>query len=206
MPQPLNVFCLCICLLMAYGCGSKAGESKRHAAAKDEEAYYHKVKTHAQLAAAFTRKKGFNTDFCFLVDMSLSSGSNRFFVYNLKKDSLEMAGNVAHGRCNKLWLTGRKYSNVVGCGCTSLGRYKIGAPYSGRFGLAYKLFGLDTTNSKAFERFVVLHAHECVPLDEVSPLQICQSDGCPTVAPAFLKKLAGKLDKSRLPVLLWIYE
>ena len=76
---------------------------------------------------------------CFLLDMSLPSGQNRFFVYDLKKDTLQNSGLVTHGRCNQYWLEGRKYGNTVGCGCTSLGKYKIGYSYNGRFGLAYQV-------------------------------------------------------------------
>jgi hypothetical protein len=53
---------------------------------------------------------------------------------------------------------------------------------------------------------VVLHAHSCVPDDENAPLPICQSNGCPTVSPNFLQTLAAYIDKSKKPVLLWIYE
>ncbi|MGZ5191235.1 MAG: murein L,D-transpeptidase catalytic domain-containing protein, partial [Flavisolibacter sp.] len=89
-------------------------------------------------------------------------------------------------------------------GCTSLGKYKIGNPYQGKFGLAYKLYGLDKTNSNAFSRFVVLHAHDCVPDDETEN-EICQSPGCPTVSVAFLKELKTMINNSEKPVLLWIY-
>jgi hypothetical protein len=178
----------------------------------------HKVKQHEltkrplkkmQLKAAeakkFIAQKNYNETICFLVDMSLSSGQNRFFVYNLKKDSLQNSGLVTHGRCNQYWLEGRKYGNTIGCGCTSLGRYKIGNSYNGKFGLAFKLYGLDKTNDKAFERFVVLHAHECVPETEVKD-EICQSDGCPTVATGFLQQLKPMITVSKKPVLLWVYE
>ena len=160
----------------------------------------------ARKAKAFVKEEKYNDSICFLVDMSLASGTNRFFVYNMKNNSLIDAGLVTHGRCNKDFLTGRQYGNEVGCGCTSLGKYKIGNPYQGRFGLAYKLHGLDSSNSNAFKRYVVLHSHSCVPSSEVDPAPICQSDGCPTVSPAFLQKLAGILDNSKKPLLLWMYE
>jgi hypothetical protein len=86
-----------------------------------------------------------------------------------------------------------------------LGKYKVGYSYNGRFGLAYKLYGLDKTNDKAFERFVVLHSHDCVPETEVKD-DICQSDGCPTVSPGFLQYLKPIINASKKPVLLWIYE
>jgi hypothetical protein len=205
------LFSLAILPFTWASCSSKAGETGKvkpvNTALRENEliTMHRRMHQHALSAATFAKTHGYNTRFCFLVDMSLPSGSNRFFVYDLEKDTVESAGVVAHGRCNENWLEGRKYSNENGSGCTSLGKYKIGKPYTGRFGLAYKLYGLDATNSHAYDRYVVLHSHECVPVSEVSPQEICQSDGCPTVAPAFLNKLATKLDHSALPVLLWIY-
>jgi hypothetical protein len=164
-----------------------------------------KLKGKADAANSFIKDKSYNDQICFLIDMSLPSGQNRFFVYDLKKDTIKNAGVVTHGRCNQQWLEGRKYSNEPGCGCTSLGKYKVGYSYSGKFGLAYKLYGLDKTNSNAFKRYVVLHSHECVPETEIKD-DICQSDGCPTVAPGYLQQLKPIIDKSGKPVLLWIYQ
>jgi len=143
-----------------------------------------KLQSKGQDAMTFTRKNNYNSEICFLIDMSLPSNQTRFFVYDFKKDTIYCSGLVTHGRCNQRWLQDRKYSNTEGSGCTSLGKYKTGHAYSGRFGLAFKLHGLEETNSNAFKRFVVLHAHECVPETEVSD-DICQSDGCPTVSPNF---------------------
>ncbi|MBX3256510.1 MAG: murein L,D-transpeptidase catalytic domain family protein [Chitinophagaceae bacterium] len=173
--------------------------------AKDSAAF-RKLVTFSAGLSEYAALKKYNTRTGFLVDMSLPSGENRFFIMNLEKDSVIDAGLVTHGRCNEDWLNGRKYSNKPGSGCTSLGRYKIGASYQGRFGLAYKLHGLDSSNSNAFRRYVVLHSHNCVPDKETQPFPICQSDGCPTVSPSFLKKLQQIMDASEKPVVLWIYE
>jgi len=161
---------------------------------------------HAHPLLTYARQHGYNTTTCFLVDMSIGSGSNRFFVYDMKKDSISDAGLVAHGCCNKDWLAGRQYGNEVGCGCTSLGKYKIGNPYKGKFGRAYKLHGLDSSNSNAFARFVVLHSFTAVPDKEVEPLPICQSNGCPMVSASFLQKLSTIVDHSAQPVLLYIFD
>ncbi|HEY6503443.1 MAG TPA: murein L,D-transpeptidase catalytic domain family protein [Chitinophagaceae bacterium] len=164
-----------------------------------------KLRLKTKDAAAFIKQNNYNNNICFLVDMNLPSGQNRFFVYDLNRDTLQNAGLVTHGRCNENWLEGRKYGNTVGCGCTSLGKYKIGYSYNGKFGLAFKLHGLEKTNDKAFARFVVLHAHDCVPGTEIDS-DICQSDGCPTVAPGFLQQLKPIINESKKPVLLWIYQ
>lgn len=164
-----------------------------------------KMKGKAGEAKKFAAQNHFNATTCFLADMSLPSGQNRFFVYDFIKDSILQSGLVTHGSCNQYWLEGRKYGNTVGCGCTSLGKYKIGRSYNGRFGLAFKLYGLDKTNDKAFDRFVVLHSHACVPENEVKD-EICESEGCPTVAPHFLQRLKTIINSSAKPVLLWMYE
>jgi hypothetical protein len=163
-----------------------------------------KLEHKAVAAKAFVQQKGYNDKICFLIDMSLPSGQNRFFIYNLKKDTVQTSGLVAHGNCFEYWLEGRRYSNVVGSGCTSLGKYKIGASYTGKFGFSYKLHGLDSSNNNAFERTVVLHSHSCIPETEVSD-EICQSNGCPTVSPTMLKELKATINSSKKPVLLWIY-
>jgi len=128
-----------------------------------------------------------------------------FFVYNLVKDSVEIAGLVTHGSGSGNGADELIFSNVKNSNCTSIGKYKVGTSYTGNFGLAYKLYGLDNTNSNAFDRFVVLHSHACVPNNEVNPLPICVSLGCPTVSPAFLNSLKTYLDESLRPILLWIY-
>jgi hypothetical protein len=151
----------------------------------------------------FTQQKGYNNRVAFLIDMSIPSGRKRFFVYNIQKDSVEAAGMVTHGQGSL--KPEIEFSNEPGSYCTSRGKYKIGKSYQGRFGLAYKLYGLDKTNDKAFERFVVLHSHDCVPEMETDPVGICQSQGCPTVAPAFLQKLKTYLDQTGKPILMEIF-
>lgn len=164
-----------------------------------------RVKQKALLAKDYIKENGFDADHCFLLDMKIPSGKNRFFVYNLSKDSVEVAGLVTHGSGSQEGEDGLIFSNTPNSHCTSLGKYKIGNAYNGVFGLAFKLHGLDKTNSKAFDRFVVLHGHSCVPNEELYPLSICLSQGCPTVAPDFLTRLKGYLDSAKEPVLLWIY-
>ena len=163
-----------------------------------------KLSLFADSLKTFNLSGDYNSKTAFIIDMSLASGRNRFFIYDLETKTIGAAALVTHGKCNNVWMSGRKYSNEPGSGCTSTGKYKIGKSYYGKFGLAYKLHGLDNTNSNAFKRYVVLHAHDCVGDGEIHPYPLCQSDGCPTVSPAFLKKLQMIIDKSKKPVLLYI--
>lgn len=172
---------------------------------KPPKTYYSPV-TNAQLADAkkYCKEKGFNTKVAFFSNMSIRSGKNRFFIVDLENDSILNSGLVTHGHCQNYASVKPSFSNVSGSNCTSLGHYKIGYKYDGRFGTAYKLYGLDKTNSNAFDRFVVLHSHSCVP-DYESAVGICRSEGCPTVSPYFLSELGKIIDASSKPVMLWIY-
>ena len=154
------------------------------------------------LLASLVKRKGMNEEIVFLADMQRPSGQARFFVYSLKSGNVMSSGLVTHGRSDD--ENNPIFSNEEGSNCTSPGDYKIGAGYMGRFGLAYKLYGLSPTNSNAFKRFVVLHAHDCVPEDEVG-YSICESQGCPTVSTAYLQELAAIINKSAKPILLRIY-
>ncbi|MES2892564.1 MAG: murein L,D-transpeptidase catalytic domain family protein [Bacteroidota bacterium] len=152
----------------------------------------------------FLAGKKMNASVCFFADMSIASGRPRFFVFDLANDSTLTKGLVTNGS-GRIQGSAVQYSNELGSLCTSLGRYKVGSSYMGKFGLAYKLDGMDATNDNAMKRFLVLHSHPCVPEDDVWPEKICSSWGCPTVSPMFLIKLSTYLQHSDKPMLLWVF-
>jgi L,D-transpeptidase catalytic domain len=165
-----------------------------------------RLKLQAASIQEYAKTNRFNTEYFFLVDMSIPSGKKRFFVYNVKKDAIEYASLVAHGfGSTKPDHDQLEFSNIPNSYQTSLGKYKIGYSYNGTFGLAYKLYGLDNTNSKAFERAIVLHSLNEVPDTETYPNNICQSAGCPMVSPSSLVILDKYIKSSQKPILLWIY-
>lgn len=152
------------------------------------------------------RAGNFSTTYALLADLGLHSGSRRLYLINLADKKLIQTALVAHGSSTSYLPNGqRRYSNVEGSLCSSLGMYKIGGAYQGSFGLAYKLFGLDSGNSNAYARAVVLHSYSCVP-DEETEDPICQSWGCPMVSPAFLQTLGSYIKESPKPMLLYIFD
>lgn len=163
------------------------------------------VKTYGEKIKPYLKANNYCEEYCFLVDMKIAPGKKRFFIYDLNKDTIVDAGLVTHGGGSETTTGKLTFCNTPSSGSTSLGKYKIGVEYSGQFGMAFKLHGLEASNSKAFERFVVLHSHSCVPSEEVYPSEICTSLGCPTVNPSFLPTLKKYIDKADKPVLLWIF-
>jgi len=162
--------------------------------------------SYARQAKVFVGKRNYNKDICFFVDMSIPSGSNRFFIYDLKHDSILHAALVSHGSGSQTTTGKLIFSNEIGSLATSLGKYQVSNSYLGKFGLAYKLNGLDASNSNAYARAVVLHAHQLVPAKETYPNGICLSWGCPTVNPDFLQLIKKYIDRSDRSILLWIYD
>ncbi len=163
------------------------------------------TRKYADKLKPFLKTNNYCEAYCFLVDMKIPSGKNRFFVFDLKKDSVIDAGLVTHGGGSETATNVLTFNNTPNANATSLGKYEIGIEYNGKFGMAFKLHGLESSNSKAFERYVVLHGHSCVPTHEVDPFPICTSLGCPTVNPSFLSILKKYIDKADKPVVLWIY-
>jgi hypothetical protein len=130
---------------------------------------------------------------------------NRFFIYNFKEKKIIDQGIVAHGSGSETGIEGQlKFSNVNNSLSTSLGKYSIGKAYSGMFGKAYKLHGLDQTNSAAFSRNIVLHKYEDVPYEEQENY-ICNSHGCPMVNEKFFSVVEKILDNSNKKIILTIY-
>jgi len=147
----------------------------------------------------------YNNKIAFFVDMKIPSGKNRFFVYDLKADKIIDKGLVAHGSGSETGTKGKlRFSNVPNSLSTSLGKYYIGKHYYGKFGRAYKLYGLDETNSNAFKRDIVFHYYYDVPYKEKDGY-ICNSFGCPMVNKKYFDRIARLIDSSESNILMSIY-
>ena len=166
----------------------------------------------AEEALSFCKNKGYNTDFCILIDMKIHSGKYRMFVYDFNNKKVERKALCAHG-CGKddKKSTGAQplFSNEEGSLLTSLGKYKIGIRSYSQWGINahYKLHGLESTNNNAFKRIIVLHSHTPVPATEIYPLHLPMgwSFGCPVTDNNTMTYLDAKLKDTKKPVLLWIY-
>lgn len=164
-------------------------------------------------ALAFCKKNGYSEDYYFLVDLSIHSGKKRFYVYDFKQKKITDSNLVTHGSCdafddNETKYEKVKFSNRNDSHCSSIGKYKVGKRDYSSWGIKVKywLEGLETTNTNARNRVVVLHSWEAVSNTEIYPKHTPLSWGCPAVSDAFMKKLDVKLQKTDKPVLLWIVE
>jgi hypothetical protein len=151
-------------------------------------------------------ENGYDTTYAFLSNMGMLTSKKRFFVINLTTMQVEMTGLVAQGRGLGESRFDKQYSNTRQSKCTSLGKYKILNKYFGEYGDSYRLAGLDTSNSNAFGRNIVLHAMGCLPDEEQPKLPVCVTEGCPGVSVNFLSGLSSIIDSRKKPLLLWIFD
>lgn len=173
---------------------------------EDRSLILSKINAKAQEAKSYAAAHNLNTHLSFLVNMEQHSGQKRFYVYDLQKNHILDTGLVAHGSGKQIFAERPKFGNTHGSGLSSLGKYKIGEKYKGRFGTAYRLHGLEASNNNAFGRAVVLHSFVCVPNDETYPNPLCNSLGCPMVSTNFLKKLSHLIDAEKKPIVLWVFD
>ena len=164
-------------------------------------------------APAFCKNKGFEQGYYFLVDLSVHSGRNRFYIYDFNQKKVIGSGLVTHGSCdvaddNDSKYEKAKFSNADGSHCSSSGKYKVGKRDYSSWGInvKYWLHGLENTNSNAEGRVVVLHSWEAVKDKEIYPDYSPLSWGCPAVSDNFMKKLDARLQKTEKPVLLWVID
>lgn len=150
----------------------------------------------------FLKGKNYNQDIAVFINFKIYSGKYRYFVYDLKNNKLLQKAIVSHGSGSVIKNSDAlQFSNTEGSYQSSLGKYEILNSYNGKFGKAYRLRGLDTGNSNAMERAIVLHSLGCVP-DQESRNPACLSLGCPMLSHNALIQTAQYLDHSKQPVIM----
>ena len=164
-------------------------------------------------ALAFCKQKKYSEDYYFLVDLSVHSGKDRFYVYDFKQRKIVDQNLVTHGSCDAFQDNDTKYekvkfSNLDDSHCSSSGKYKVGKRDYSSWGIKVKywLEGLEESNSNAQNRVVVLHSWNAVADKEIFPRYSPLSWGCPAVSDSFMKTLDAKLQSTGKPVLLWIVD
>ena len=149
------------------------------------------------MAMAERNKLGSRCNWIFEVDYSINSRKPRLFVHSIKDGKL-FKYKCAHGVGGKNFSPHdgkiRQVSNVPNSKCSSLGVIKTGEHYdSDVVGEAVRFHGLSPTNSKIFDRGIVLHGAAYVS-DNPSNTDdsICgRSHGCVVVDDRYIDRETG---------------
>lgn len=170
------------------------------------------LETRALEAYQYAKAHDFDLEHAILIDYGRHSGKNRFFVWNFIEKRIEIESLVAHGYGNSGFESSNQeivFSNTPNSYASSLGKYRIGARAPSKWGINihYKMHGLEATNDRAFERYIVLHSFEMIPEEEPYPayLPMGFSQGCPVIDNGTMVKVDQLLQQKSKPVLLWAY-
>jgi len=153
----------------------------------------------------YIKGKNYNQDLAVFINFKIHSGKYRYFVYDLKNNKILQKAIVAHGDGSVVRNSENlQFSNADGSHQSSLGKYEINESYTGKFGKAYRLDGLDETNSNARSRSIVLHSYYCIS-DNESTSSACLSFGCPMLSKKAFNETAKYIDQSEQPIILYAF-
>ncbi len=159
-------------------------------------------------AAEYCRANGYNQRYVLLWDLSIHSGRRRFVVWNFAESRVEYAFVASHGSGSKRSHIPSAYarvSNEDGSHLSSIGRALVAERYVGRYGVAYRLDGLEESNSALRTRCIVLHGWRYTTSFPIWPLPTVGSWGCPVLSRRAMKILDDVL-KHEKGVILWVYK
>ena len=125
-----------------------------------------------------------NDSLLTIIDFSLPSSNDRFFVINLRNNRILYKTLVAHGR-NSGDLYATRFSNQMQSHESALGFFITGKSYLGGQGYSLQLQGVDTGyNDRSKVRGIVIHAAEYVTHNYVTRYgRLGRSFGCPALPP-----------------------
>lgn len=141
---------------------------------------------------AFCKREGYNTSIALFVNLARHSGRNRFVVWDFKAEKPLLICPVSHGSGSVKSHVRSAYariSNEDGSHLSSVGRAVVAERYEGRYGIAYRLDGLEDSNSNLRPRCVVLHGWEHTTSFPIYPIPTVGSFGCPVLSTKMMARV-----------------
>ncbi len=141
-----------------------------------------------------------NTDYITIVDFNKHSSVKRMYLINMVTGEVTRL-HASAGRNSDPDADGwaDRFSNVPESKKSSLGVYLTDIPYNGSHGESLYLDGLQSTNDKARQRYVVVHGADYI---NESKNSVGRSWGCPAVSP---KRVADLINRIKYQSLLFIW-
>ena len=131
-----------------------------------------------------------NQQILSIIDYRQASTKKRLYVVDIQRKKLLYNTWVAHGINNGM-LYATHFSNRPNSRQASLGFYRTGESYSGKFGYAMRLDGLERNfNHNARRRSIVMHSDPMIDAGYIAKLNmLSRSWGCPAVSADIHKPL-----------------
>ena len=114
----LTLLITCFSFITCNGCNGikteqmqEEEQNKEHA---EQQSAFARLKAKADSAMLFCKQKGFSQEYCILVDFSIHSGKNRFFVWDFAKDTIKYESVCCHGYGKESTQKTPVFSNAEG--------------------------------------------------------------------------------------------
>lgn len=151
-----------------------------------------RVRERARELESYCREHDYNTEIALFVDLSRHSGCCRFVVWDFARSKPILMCPVSHGSGSQRSHVRSAYaciSNSEGSHLSSEGRALIAERYEGRYGVSYRLDGLDASNSELRRRCIVLHGWEYTTSWPIFPISTVGSFGCPVLSRRMMQRV-----------------
>ena len=163
-----------------------------------------RVALRAKALAEYCQREGYNTHVALFVDLSRHSGCHRFVAWDFERNRPMFTAPVSHGSGSQRSHVRSAYarvSNEDGSHLSSVGRAVVAERYEGRYGVAYRLDGLDATNSNIRSRCIVLHGWKHTTSFAIYPIPTVGSFGCPVLSQRMMARVDALLVKEQRVVI-----
>jgi len=181
-------------------CASAALPGKAFAQASPLTDQHRRILDVARDQASRLAGQLWRTDVVAVADFGLPSSLPRLHFANLEKGEIR-SFLVAHGRGSDPEHDGflKWFSNGVGSEATSRGAYITYEWYTGKYGTSIRLGGVDSDNSNALERAIVMHPAWYAAPDMLEKWgKLGRSEGCFAMNPADFNEALWHLSGGRL--------
>ena len=155
----------------------------------------------ARARASFDRHRALlrHIDTVGIVDFSKASSAQRFFILDTNTGRVSRH-YVSHGRGSDPQHTGflQRFSNQFGSEASSNGAYVTGDYYPGKYGRSMRVRGLDSSNSNAADRAIVVHSAWYAEPDVLAQTgRLGRSEGCFALSHTSLQEVLARLGPGR---------
>jgi hypothetical protein len=166
-----------------------------------------RVEARAVALRSYCEQEGYNTHLALFVDLSRHSGRCRFMAWDFEQNRPILSSPVSHGSGSQRSHRRSAYarlSNEDGSHLSSVGRALVAERYEGSYGIAYRLDGLESTNSNLRSRCVVLHGWSYTTTLPIFPIPTVGSFGCPVLSKSVMARV-DELLRNQSRVILEVF-
>lgn len=134
-----------------------------------------------------------NRGFVTVIDFDRPSTEKRMHIIDMNAETVESLFSAHGEKSGDIYAT--LFSNIEDTHKSSLGIYVTGEEYQGKNGRSLYLHGMESTNSNAYQRAIVLHGAKYVSAEFIKAHgRLGLSWGCPAIEHSLVDQVVRDLE------------